>query len=293
MMGSVDQYVDGATLLLENARRANPAPVELKDNKSTWIVTGFEYKCATCGTTQPTPEMPTTLVCQACDGGGIGSVHAAQRAALAHQPMGWVTPVAGGIVRGTFGEKPVSFECGFCKSTHHYAKAPSSYECRVCGGWPDAAAGSGNDGAIKIIEQPIGSLGTPQKPLRYGPIDGVDNTVVASDPLKLAPPIQVPVSDVEMKFVSGPVTFVDSGGVATVVATVDGLDRYTCWVRWHQNRNSIEGGRGYAIHPLTDAQIVAAKLVQSQLLAREREMNGPPRPSKPKLTILVDQDIED
>lgn len=81
---------------------------------------------------------------------------------------------------------------------------------------------------------------------------------------------------------------VDDGGDATV----DGLDRRTCWVRWSQNRNSIEGRRGYAIHPLTDAQIAAGKLYQSQVLDRERMMNQPRAPA-PKLTILVDQDIED
>jgi len=199
----------------------------------------WTFKCATCGHTDRRPNHPTTLQCADCGesmrssggngGGGIGSVHAAQRAFLNYeisgsnvtapaQPIGWVMAMACGIARGV-GDDAVTFECGFCKSTHHYAKAPSSYECRVCGGWPDAAAGSGNDG-------------------------------------------------------------------------VDGLDRYTCWVRWHQNRNSIEGGRGYAIHPLTDAQIVAAKLVQSQDWDRERMMN-PPKTSKPKITILVDQDIED
>ncbi len=75
--------------------------------------------------------------------------------------------------------------------------------------------------------------------------------------------------------------------------TVGGLDRHTCWVRWCQNRDAIERGRGYAIHDITDAQIAAAKLYHNGLRIREREMNGPPRPSKPKLTILVDQDIED
>ncbi len=184
-----------------------PADQELLGNKSTWILTGSAYKCATCGTTQPIPEMPTTLVCQTCE----------------------------------------------------------SHALRVA-----QAGGGGNGGVIRIGGGlPIGT------------------------PLKLAPPIQVPVRDVEMKFVSGPVTFVDSGCVTTIDATVDGLDRYTCWVRWSQNRNSIEGRRGHAIHPLTDAQIAAGKLYQSNLWAREREMNGPPRPSKPKLTILVDQDIED
>jgi hypothetical protein len=184
-----------------------------------------------------------------------------------------------------------SFKCSSCGNITRLPGEEfimtSCAHCAALYARPDSSDGVG----VRVVPLPIGSLTVaPQKPLRYGPID----TVAASNPLKLAPPIQVPVRDVEMKFVSGPTTAVDrTEGVVEIDATVDGLDRHTCWVRWDENRRALEGGRGYAVRRLTADQIAAAKLYQRVLWTREREMNGPPRPSRPRLTILVDQDIED